>query len=347
MHPHITSDEYNPLLHPEMYRSQALKNVNFYFSLLPWVEGGIVDIVRMPTDFDRELNWTLMEAQREKFEQDGALKEAAQKSAQELSKRHMKRMAYETLILGAPDDALRRMLADMYPNGAPLSPDEFIGHIQAVRDSNPNFLEPLGVGENNARIEMRSSGTHYGAAKIGAQLTGSYLVTDIAVKWKEIERDRQQAGAENVAWAPFAKSMQAAKLTYLDNLKLEHALTLRQEGRLESLRSFLHKVWRRACSTEAFDEKNSILLATELTDEIRAAEAEWSQIGRDLLKVLGTEFTAGLLAAGPLIAAGHAGFLAAAGVLGTGAAIAHGAVRRRRFQDNFPAAFFMRIAEPD
>ncbi len=329
-----------------MYRSQSLKNVNFYFSLLPWIEEGIVEVVRMPTDFDRELNWKLMKAQKKKFEENADLKDAAEKSAKELSKRHMERMAYESLLLGAPDDYLRRTLAKIYPDGAPISADEFIRHIEAKREANPNFLEPLGKGEDEARLEMVSSGAHYGAAKLAAQLTGSYLVTDLAVKWKEIETDRQNVGAENGAWAPFAKGLQEAKLNYLDNLRLEHALKLRQEGRLERLRSFLHRVWRRACSTEPFDEKNSISLAAELTDEIRTAEAEWAQIGRDIVKVLGAEFTTGLLAAGPLIAEGHASFLAAAGALGTGATIAHSALRRRRFQDDFPAAFFMQIADP-
>jgi hypothetical protein len=195
---------------------------------------------------------------------------------------------------------------------------------------------------------MYTSGTHYAGAKITAQLTGSYLFTDLDSKWKEIEFDRENVGAENVAWAPFAKSMQEAKLKYLDNLKLEHALTLRKEGRLDGLRSFLHKVWRSACSEEPFDQKNAIALATELTDEVRKADAEWAKINLDLVKMLGGELTAGLAAvgaAGPIISQGTAAFLAAAGVVGAGATVAHNVMKRKKFPREFPAAFFMNVTE--
>jgi hypothetical protein len=84
-----------------------LKNVNSYLSLLPWIEEGIVEIIRVPTDFDRDLNWDLMKAQQKKFEDNAELKEAADKSVKELGRRHMERRAYEMMMLGAPDDYLR------------------------------------------------------------------------------------------------------------------------------------------------------------------------------------------------------------------------------------------------
>jgi hypothetical protein len=342
IHPYITSEKYNPILHPEEYRAQTLKNVNFYFSLIPWIDEGIVEIIRVPTDFDRQLNWDLMKAQKKKFAENAKLKEAVDKSLNELGRRHMHRRAYEMLLLGAPDDALRRILKKIYPDGAPISEEEFIRSIQAQRDANPNFLEPLGKGPDSAQLHMESSGTHYSGAKLTAQLTGSYLFTDLDVRWNEIEFDRESTGAANAAWAPFAKSMQEAKLKYLDNLKLDHALMLRKEGRLEQLRSFLHKVWRSACSAEPFDERNSVALATELTDEVRKADVEWAKINRDLVKILGAGL-AGFTMAGPMIAQGNAAFLAAAAGVSGAATLIHDAMRRRKFPDEYPAAFFMRV----
>jgi hypothetical protein len=235
-------------------------------------------------------------------------------------------------------------MRELYPDGTPISEEEFIRYINKQREANPNFLEPLGKGPNSAQLHMQSSGTHYAGAKLTAQLTGSYLVTDIEVKWKEIELDRENAGADNAAWAPFAKSMQEAKLKFLDNLELQHALALRKEGRLEQLRSFLHKVWSSACSAEPFDQKNSIALATELTDEVRKADAEWAKINRDLVKMVGGGFAAGLMA-GPMITQGNALFLAAAGVVATGATLLNDEMRRRKFPDEYPAAFFMKVSE--
>jgi len=57
----------------------------------------------------------------------------------------------------------------------------------------------------------------------------------------------------------------------------------------------------------------------------------------------GTAAVGGLLAAGPLIATGHAYFLAAAvGVAGT-ALVVNSTRQRRSFPERYPAAFFMKI----
>ncbi len=60
MHPYIISDAYNPIQHPDQHRAQTLRNVNFYRSMLPWIDAGIVEFIRTPSDFDRKLNWRSM-----------------------------------------------------------------------------------------------------------------------------------------------------------------------------------------------------------------------------------------------------------------------------------------------
>ena len=158
-----------------------------------------------------------------------------------------------------------------------------------------------------------------------------------------MELDRTDHNAKNTAWAPFAKAIQDAPLRYLNELSLEHALRLRNEGRLEGLRGFLYKVWRGACFENLFDEANAEVLAVELREEVRKAEVEWAQIRQDLVKIVGVQATTGFLASGPLIASGHAGFLAAALAAGVGATSVWSKMRKRGFPDKFPAAFFMDI----
>lgn len=190
---------------------------------------------------------------------------------------------------------------------------------------------------------MMSSGASYPSAKMTANITGSYLFTDIHVRWIEIELDREEHSAENKAWAPFAKALQNSQLKYLNNLRLEHALVLRKEGRLESLRGFLKRVWKEASTENPFDSANAIHLGEELTEQIRIAEIEWKKIDADLLRIVGTAATGGLLAAGPLIAAGHAYFLAAASAVAGAVPLIASTVQRRSFPDRFPAAFFMKV----
>jgi len=343
VYPRSVRDEFNPILTPEQYRSQTLKNVNFWFSLVPWIKAGIVEIIRTPNDFDRQLNWDSIKRQQKKFEENEELKKALEESTRELKDRGVEEEALRDLILSAPNDYLEKVFRELALEKNGISLKDFIAYIEKIREENPNFLEPFESGKEAGQLHMLSSGASYDIAKLTTALTGSYLVTDIYSKWKEIEIDRESHHAENNEWTPFAKAFQSLKLKYLDNLSLEHALILRKEERLESLRVFLRKVWRSACTGEPFSEANAKILAEELREEVKKAEQEWKQIDSNLLKWFGAELSGELLAAGPLIASGYANFLAAAMLASSGITLAVTHLEEKSFQDKFPAAFFMRI----
>ncbi|OFW18635.1 MAG: hypothetical protein A3H27_14450 [Acidobacteria bacterium RIFCSPLOWO2_02_FULL_59_13] len=346
IYPASVRDEYNPIINPAQYRTQTLKNVNLWFALLPWIEAGIVEVIRTPADFDHRLNWESLNTQERKFEENAELQQAIKESVDDLSKRHKQNFMYQQLLLGAPDSYLRRKFEELGLGKEGCTVDEFLRSIHEKRERDPDFLEPFGP-ESGSQLFVMTTGAGYEVARMTASITGSYLFTDLYVKWREIELDRESHSAENKVWAPFAKALQNTPLRYLNSLRLEHALTLRKEGRLESLRVFLRKVWTGACTENPFDIANSLLLAGELAERIREAEEEWKQIDRDLFKIISKEAVGGLLAAGPLIAAGHAEFLAAAAVVAGAANLVHSTSQRRSFPDRFPAAFFMKVQEND
>jgi AraC-like DNA-binding protein len=346
IYPPSVRDEYNPIVNPSQYRAQTLKNVNFWFALLPWIEAGIVELIRPPADFNHRLNWDLMTAQQKKFAESTELQKASEDSVKEFSSRHKKKLMYQQFLLGAPDSYLRDKFEELGLDAKGENVDDFLESIHREREQDPDFLEPMGPN-NEAQLLTMTSGASYLSAAMTASITGSYLFTDIPVKWREIEMDRESHSAENKVWAPFAKALQNTPLRYLNNLRLEHALTLRQEGRLESLRGFLARVWKDAGTENQFDGAGALLLSEELAERIRDAEREWEKIDRDLLRIVGGEAVAGLLAAGPLIAGGHAYFLAAAAAVAGVGPLINSTLRRRSFADRFPAAFFMKIEESD
>jgi hypothetical protein len=342
IYPKAVRDEYNPIINPEQYRAQTLRTVNLWLQLLPWIEAGIVSVIRPPSDFDHQLNWDLMTTQMQKFADTPALKDASDETVEEMGNRHQKDISESILLLGAPDEYLRQKFEELELEKNGLTCEEFIAHIQSQRDQNRDFLEPMSA-ESTPQLMMMSTGTSYSCAKLTAGMTESYLFTDIGSKWKEIEMDREAHNAENEVWAPFAKAVQESKLTYLNSLLPKHAMQLRDEGRLESLRTFLRKVWKNASKENQFDKASALLLTEELGDEIRKAQQERTKIDHDLVKMIRAEAVTGLLAAGPMLAAGHALFLASAiAVAGLGT-LATSTMKRRAFPDRFPAAFFMKI----
>jgi len=343
MYPYSVKDKYNPILNPEQYRKETLKNVNFWFSLAPWIDAGIVEIIRTPNDFDRKLNWDSLKKQYKKFEENEELGKAAKESVIELRSRQKGKETFRHLILPESNEYLKKAFKDANLGKHGLTLEEFIAFIKEERRNDPDFLETFKSGKNTRQLISFSSGTSYDIAKLTANLTGSYLITDIYSKWKEIEIDRKSQNIENKEWSPFAKAFQNLELKFLNNLDLKHALILRKEKRLENLRAFLRKVWKSACTTEPFSEINAKNLADELIDEIKKAEVEWKKIDQELLKWFGVEFSAGLLSAGPLIASGYGAFLAAAIVIAGATKLGTTQWERKSFQDKFPAAFFMKL----
>jgi hypothetical protein len=339
VYPYSVRDEYNPILNPEQYRKETLKNVNFWFSLVPWIEAGIVEIIRTPNDFDRRLNWNSLKKQYKKFEENEELRKILEKSVSEFSTREKGKMIFKQLILPAPNEYLKKVFIDAHLEKHGLTLEEFIAFIEEERGKDPDFLETFKPGKNTRQLITFSSGASYEIAKLTANLTGSYLVTDIYSRWKEIEIDRESQNVESREWAPLAKAFQSLEFKFLNNLNLEHALILRKEKRLENLRVFLRKVWKSACTTEPFSEINAKNLADELVSEIKRAEVEWKQIDLDLLKWLGAE----LLAVGEQIVSGSGYFLAAAFAIAGAIEVGVTQLKRKSFQDKFPAAFFMKL----
>src|SRR5262249_16500036 len=87
-HPYILIYQYNPVVNPGQYRAQTLKNVNFYLSLWPWINAGIVEFIRTPADFDRRLNFETVQRTKELYDNNPELQAAVQLSVDDLRSRH-------------------------------------------------------------------------------------------------------------------------------------------------------------------------------------------------------------------------------------------------------------------
>lgn len=338
LYPPAVREQFNPLVEPEQHRVQTLKNVNFWLTLMPWIQAGIVEIIRTPGDFDPKLQWESFQRQRRKFEGNKVLQDALERTAREVGGTHKKQELFYDLVLLSPNHHLRKVFEE---SGAAekdgMTAEQFIAYVERMRADHPDFIAPLGPDGLTGQIRHITSGANYEMAAITANLTGSYLATDLYSRWKEIELDREQHNATNREWAPFAKAFQEAELKYLDNIELGNALSLRKDGYLESLRAFLRRAWKSACSPEPFSEANAQLLADELTTEIRHAEEEWKEIDRKLVRWFGAE----LANTGTIWLSGH-GLFAAAAIATTGSlSIATARSERRGFQRKFPAAFFL------
>jgi hypothetical protein len=340
IYPFSVREEFNPILHPEQYRTQTLRNVDMWFRLMPFIDAGIVEFIRTPADFDPKLNWESMLRQKMKFEENEDLKAIAEDYAQKQVEEYAEKESLRLLILSAPDDYLRRTFREKRL-GTAEEEESYIAYIHKLRKNDPYYLDPLDKDPSTwSEYHIRTTGTSYDLAKITSNYTGSYLVTDLPPRWKEIELDRSNHGISQAEWSPMAKAFHNLNIKYLNNVELSHALRLRKEDRLQGLRTFLRQIWIAASTGNPFGEGNVKHLADELENKVRETEEEWKQIDRDLIKWIGAEAATGFLSQA-LIADGNAGFFAAAIATAGITTLSATALQRKGFPDKYPAAFFM------
>jgi hypothetical protein len=338
LHPKRIRPEYNPLVHPEEHRANTIKFTFLWLNLYPWIQAGIVNFVRPPIDFIPGLHEELIRLTRERHKSSPELQSILE---QETDRRVSEMLNFdrgltEWYMLSFPDDWHRKMYGE-YPGEKPFpTVDEYLRFLKLRRDNHPYFVERL-PGQDSEFL-METAGANYDLAKRICSITGSHLITDFKVRWKEIELDRKSAGIDVAGWTPFAKALQNSDLKVLDNVSLNAALTLRQENRLEALRLFFRRVWESCRDPEEFSDANAANLTAELDEHVREANAEWAKIDQDLMKWFGAQGAA-------ITSAGLIGFVPAATAAAiTGAAgLIQAQLKRSAFKERFPASFFLTI----
>ena len=339
VHPAKVRDEFNPLLHPEQHRTTTLRWISLWVELLPWINEGLIGFVRDPGDFYPELMVNAIKKTEKLYDTNPELIKLREQEAGSLRHTDAYKEFLEWMVLSHSDDQLRRDVRKFDPKASDELVEQVLADTRQRREAHPYFIEPMKAP--SSELHMVSSGTNYELAKLIALHTGSYLMTDLRPRWKEMELDRLKSDVQVAEWSPFAKAWQNLSFKFLDSVPLHAALAIRKKGRLDSLRLFLRKVWAATAKAEPFDEKNIPLLAAELGAKVREAEVEWTKIDRELLQMIAAPATGGVLAAGPLIAAGCAAFVGAAAVLLGGLALAQSNKKRAEYKLTYPAGFFV------
>jgi hypothetical protein len=341
IHPGRVRDEFNPLIHPEEHRANAVKAATIWFAMADWVEAGLVRFVRVPGDFDSRISQEALQIQRLRFEQHPELLASAA-DGMEL-KEEMMESIRQHYVLSIPDAKLAENFKRDHPGASPEEISSLLKLVGRMREAHPYFMDPIEApaGGTSSEFIVHTTGANYEMAKRTALMSGSHLITDLPSRWKEIEIDRDAAHLDLKRWTPFAKAFQGLEFKYLVNVPLEAALRLRDERRLEDMRGFLRKAWR-ACGSDApFSDEKVANLAAELQERVREAENEWRKIDADLIKWFGT--LSALSAS--FVAAGGASWVPAAisVAVGGAATLTHAQHQRTSFERKLPAAFFLKL----
>lgn len=185
VHAGTIRDKHNPVKNPQVYRQEVLKALLFFFKVLPLVEAGLVQLVPDPCNFDFHL--------REQM-----FRMAADRSTG-LPPEAMKDDRIDTLAKADGERALQAMpqsiwesqMRRRFPRLDAKQTADVLKHIEDRREADPLAIlqqDPIAPGRDGGLLNMMSLSPNFEMALYLAQVTGSSIVTDSTVRWREIQR---------------------------------------------------------------------------------------------------------------------------------------------------------------
>lgn len=336
--------EFSPLENPEQFVVDTIKHLGIWFATAPWIDAGLVGFIRSTADFNPTLNWASMEAQRAKFDANPELAAELERTVGELIESSDGQDMQRFLALCQSPERLLGELREAHPNWSTDDVDIARGTFERMRAQHPYYKETLGAdGRPLSQLIRESSGENYHVARLTAEASESYLVTDLPSRWKEIELDRGLLGVSDGMWTPFAKAFQSLPFRYLDSVDVALALEVRDKDRLRSLRSFLSRSWQTVAKGAEFEDRTALFLAAELDQRVNEAEAEWRKVDIDVMKWAGGALSMGSI---PAVLSGNAAWAAGAAVA-AGITLAAASWQRAVLPKRYPAALFMKLQKKE
>lgn len=211
IHPRSLNKEFSPLEHPKAYRQEFLKSIVLFMTIMPFVERGLVTLFPDPCNFDIHLRDQMFQmAERRALQMGSAHME--EPGLMELMREDCKR----NMLLLPVDTIRHQVLRDS------SKPDE--GTVEAYLDSldERRQRDPLAVlqegslegGKDREQIMMHRLSPNYEITMYLAQATGSCIVTDSILRWREIMAVAERAIQDASPLAQLRIAMERAEFIF-------------------------------------------------------------------------------------------------------------------------------------
>jgi len=290
--PHALRDEFNPLIHPDRYKSDTLRLLYFLMEAEPWIRSGIVTLIPNPGQFDFEFRNESVRLAKERTKRFQFTKEDLDENSEE-GKEDFRRF-----IQRLPREELLQTIRQQNPGISDSKAAEVYEYLLEERRRDPLALDQTIEGPEDQITAIQVGGNLETVLALSEEI-GAFPYTSLGWRWRELLSERNELSDLAKVWSPLSKTFHQLDFKFLDNVDSAFAYEMRTDGRLNSFRSFLRRTWK-TVEGEADLVKIETLgkdFSDELVDEYRQAQAEWSRIDTDLVKWVGVS-VAGAIASG-------------------------------------------------
>ena len=286
--PFTLNDEFNPGLNPSKWRTDTLRVVYVLKQLEPLIRSHIVHLIPEPGTFEPRLLEETAAMGAVRLQKVGGIERYREDFEESSHKLLVK------LIAGCKPAYRLAQLQRMFPEKNKESIEELYNKIENSLRGVEGQLIP--EKPSNDEILVTRSGSNLDTALLICALTGSFPATNLPFRWREISFEQELLSEEAKVWAPVTKAFGSLRHSFLNNVPTSFVSSLRSDGRLESFRGFLRKMWNESCSEKnQFSDSDIRTFCDEIIHQHKIAAAEWDSIKRSLTTQLLTATTASII----------------------------------------------------
>jgi hypothetical protein len=212
--PRVMSKEYSPYDSPSQYKNDTIKNILLMLQIMPLIEADIVEMIPDPCDFDPYFRKRIYEMAEARMKGRGPSQEDIEQGTI-LMRDDLKRF-----MLNLPPESLKHQMKEALPDLSEEQLEKVVEYAQKEKLADPlASLQPPTPGKDDGQLQISRIGGNLEMALYLAQVTGSYVYTDVNHRWRELQSAvLKRPGEDDLnPWAPVVQALDSVHFTmYLD-----------------------------------------------------------------------------------------------------------------------------------
>lgn len=340
--PHTMKDEFNPLIHPEQFQADTLTLLHFIKELTPWLDAGLVMLIPDPSDFDFELRDKTIESARKLAETWEFTREELDEILRPSKEEHRR------FFMSLPDAELAKLARKATPEITDQQVRDVLDYFKSKSEEDPLTLDES-IIKAGGQLTTTRTGHNLDTTLYLSGLTGAFPYTNLKWKWRQLLSVGKELPEPAHTWSPLTKAFQDLEFTFLNKVDAKFACEMRADGRLESFRHYLRRVWKSVDGEPEVSKIESIArdFKDQLVDEYRKAKADWRDINKDLVSWTGASSASSVGAITGALITGN--FLLAIPTLGFAswgiAKLVESRIKQRQFREKVPMSVFVDLSK--
>ena len=264
--PWSMKDEFNPIKNPEQYIDKTVSDLNLLLKIFPLVAKGLVVLIPNPSDFITELRFPSIEMAKNRLK----ISPPGKQEIKYLGPLHLHN--HLSFIARLPKKMIRQYVENEFKDINCKNKKILIRYIANKRKVDPyiNINKINKKKEFNQLMQMQVGGN----LEIGfllAQLTGSYIITDMPFKNYEF-----LSAVNEPIWDPtvleMTKSLSNFDFPFFREIDAEFLIYLRNKGRFGEFRKLINHLGQEM--TKNKDENKRIRKIRNLLTKLKNITSE-------------------------------------------------------------------------